>query len=633
MKGLLKIIKLAYQKVVFLTFSIIFLFALHTKSQTLSFDNQVNSFTTHCRIENNKLVVEHTYEFQVNNKKGDWITEILIPYSTKEPVKNIEAWISDKHGNVFRNLKKRDIVEKNMIEDGTLYQDNFFKTFSLRHNVYPYTIHYSYQQVFNEFVIIDYWTPTLFRKTPTLDANLIVEVPVDYGLHILQNAINEPSLDTVDDKLIYKWAGSSLISFEAETMSPPRSELISKVYIVPEQFNYGTTGNFSSWKTYGNWQCELNKGTDDLPEIEKIKVKNLTNGIEDPIEKARILYHYLQDNTRYINVAIDIGGLKPYPASYVAEKKYGDCKALSNYLKTLLDEAGISSYYTKVYAEINPRRIDTSFIGPQFNHIILFIPNGNDTIWLETTNRYSPFGYLGTYTQNRNAFAIIENESQLVRTPSLTFEDVAEKRIVHVELEEGNAVLMKFEEILRGKEFERLNSLYHEYSEYEQKRIIPKYFIPLKSFELKDWQINQKSRDEPEITLDFTVKVENFIKQYDESQLLNILPTRLPDLEKPENRKYPVRVNYPLNKKDSLVYQIDTSGYRKIIIPKDDTISSLFGRYIINAELLTNQVVVHKSFQLYRGDYGLDKYAVLYDFIKAIRKKERKLAIVLKNKK
>lgn len=45
----------------------------------------------------------------------------------------------------------------------------------------------------------------------------------------------------------------------------------------------------------------------------------------------------------------------------VQKKGYGDCKGLTNYMKTLLDEAGIKSYYVIINSNSSPISFDIDF--------------------------------------------------------------------------------------------------------------------------------------------------------------------------------------------------------------------------------------------------------------------------------
>jgi len=67
-----------------------------------------------------------------------------------------------------------------------------------------------------------------------------------------------------------------------------------------------------------------------LPETTKQKVTELTKNAKSREEKARLLYEYVQNKTRYISIQLGIGGFQPFEARVVDETGYGDCKALSN---------------------------------------------------------------------------------------------------------------------------------------------------------------------------------------------------------------------------------------------------------------------------------------------------------------
>ncbi len=95
----------------------------------------------------------------------------------------------------------------------------------------------------------------------------------------------------------------------------------------------GHEGNLSSWKNFGEWYAALSKGSINLSDETKIFLQNLTKDSKTEKEKIKILYRYLQSNFRYVSIQLGIGGFKPFDANFVDQKKYGDCKALSNYME------------------------------------------------------------------------------------------------------------------------------------------------------------------------------------------------------------------------------------------------------------------------------------------------------------
>ena len=118
---------------------------------------------------------------------------------------------------------------------------------------------------------------------------------------------------------------------------------------------------------------KLLSGTQELPEEVKTEITELTKDASSPIEKAKIVYNYMQNKTRYISIQVGIGGWKPMLAEDVDRLGYGDCKGLSNYTKALLDYVGVTSYYTVVYGGSDIRDIDSDFSSLQGNHAILSI--------------------------------------------------------------------------------------------------------------------------------------------------------------------------------------------------------------------------------------------------------------------
>ena len=62
---------------------------------------------------------------------------------------------------------------------------------------------------------------------------------------------------------------------------------------------------------------KLLRGRDALDVATKQKIQNLVNGVADPVEKAKIVYRFMQEKTRYISVQVGIGGWEPILATEV----------------------------------------------------------------------------------------------------------------------------------------------------------------------------------------------------------------------------------------------------------------------------------------------------------------------------
>jgi transglutaminase-like putative cysteine protease len=109
------------------------------------------------------------------------------------------------------------------------------------------------------------------------------------------------------------------------------------VLFAPAAFEIqGYKGEMNSWQEFGKFQYILNSKRDELPANIIQQVNELTAGASDNAEKVKLLYAFLQKNTRYISVQLGLGGWQPIEASRVAQTGYGDCKALTNYMHSLL---------------------------------------------------------------------------------------------------------------------------------------------------------------------------------------------------------------------------------------------------------------------------------------------------------
>ena len=301
----------------FLTILILICSIQKTSCQVLKYDSKIFIET------NGKKTTEKTVLVQIDDKQSNWLSHIEIKHNPKQTFSFNYARIIDSKGNILRKLKKKEISTRSDFSYQTFYQDDLITEFDLYWNQYPYRVEYSYTITEEEFLLLTNWTPMLYSNISTMESSLEINIPKDYNIHIYQSESLTHLKTELEDRKIYRWESSTTIKLKKEVFPPPIMELLPIVSVVPDKFYYGVSGSQDSWSSFGNWLDELNKGTDQLPLIERNNIKKLIEGIEDKTEIIKKIYYYHQDYTKYINVEIDVGGLKSFPATYVYRNKYG----------------------------------------------------------------------------------------------------------------------------------------------------------------------------------------------------------------------------------------------------------------------------------------------------------------------
>jgi hypothetical protein len=323
--------------------------------------------------------------------------------------------------------------------------------------------------------------------------------------------------------------------------------------------------------------------------------------------------------------------MKPYPASYVATNKYGDCKALSYYFKSVLEYVGIPSYFTDIYATNDAiKKINFNFPSQQFNHAILCVPLKNDTLWLDCTSK-GPFNRAGTFIQNRDAFLVDKDDSRFCRTPALSKQDVCNNRNALIQYDALTGVVkVDFHRKYKGEKFETLSSLSRFVNETDKDQYIRNNFIE-SNYELVDYELIPIHRDSDYLYFDYSVKADNILKNYGIEKIFRVISFSIPLFKDPKSRKMPVQLDLPIYKLDTLIYEIPENLIISTV-PQNNSIVSPFGNYSVQVQTKDNRVTILKSFFLKPGNYALSEYKPFYDFIKKVTEIDNTNYIVTKNK-
>ncbi|HVM88833.1 MAG TPA: DUF3857 domain-containing transglutaminase family protein, partial [Puia sp.] len=355
-----------------------------------------------------KAVVYHKYAYTILNEAGEEFAYYSNSYDKFQALSDISGTMYDANGKSIKSIKKKDIADVAVNNGESMITDARKKRFAFYNKSYPYTVEFEDETTLNGIFSFPYWMPIDDEKLSVQKSIFIVEAPHDYQLRYKEfNCQFKPVINTTDKKSTYLWqiANQKAISFEV--YQPDWHEVTPTVFIAPTDFLFGGyKGNMSSWNNFGKFIYQLYKGRDELPADIKQEVHKISDNLKTRAEKVDALYNYMQQNTRYVGIQLGIGGWQPFEAKYVAEKKYGDCKALSNYMVALLKEAGIKANWVNIESGDGRKGLFADFPCNQFNHVIVCAPDPTDTIWLECTSETVSPGYMGDFTGNRTALLI-----------------------------------------------------------------------------------------------------------------------------------------------------------------------------------------------------------------------------------
>lgn len=247
--------------------------------------SEIVKYRSYNQIKGDRLIREDSVILQINERMGDHDAEIHIPYSKGDKLSIGEAWIEDMAGNIVRKLKGKEIEDRSQISNISLYEDDFEKSFELKHNSYPYRIVYSYKITFSKFISAAAINHRNSRK-PIKDGRIVVETSLDRPIAYKQENVDNPVIDTINNITRYTWA-YSYAPVAAETNTSRNSSDAPIIHAIPLKFKFGTEGSVENWQTFGNWIHKLNEGRDMLTASEQEKINTLIKDARDDYEKVK----------------------------------------------------------------------------------------------------------------------------------------------------------------------------------------------------------------------------------------------------------------------------------------------------------------------------------------------------------
>lgn len=563
-------------------------------------------------------VIYHVKEaITIMNKNGDDFARIVINYDKGRQIKMVKGSIYNQFGLPAGKFSEKDFTDNSAISNFSLYEDDRVKHYKPGTNTYPYTVEFEYEIKQRQSLLLPKFQPMYASEMAVERSSYKIICKPDLNLRIHENRFSgKMQTEDLKDEKVYSWQINNVKAIREEPFLPDPQDILTSVEVVPEHFSFGgKPGTFNNWEGFSKWMGNtLLKGRDEIPAETAAYIRDLVKDIPDPKQKAKKIYEYMQQKTRYISVQIGVGGFQPILASEVDRLSYGDCKGLVNYTRGLLKVAGIDSYYCIVYGDHSRKKsIDASFASLQGNHIILCLPFKNDTTWLECTSKQIPFGFLGDFTDGRNVVACTDLGGKLMRTPEIKTSANLQSRNCTFSIDKNGLLNGKMETRYEGEQYDNREELIDEPYQEQLKYLQQVYLID--NLNIKSFKLKQEKTQQPVTLETMSLEAENYGAENDGRFIVPI--NRVNFVKRPlkevRNRVFPVCINHGYVDKDELIYQLP-EDFKVEERPRNVQINTSFGSYTAKVEVQDGKLIYSRKIQLNAGTYPKETYAEIADF-------------------
>ncbi len=300
--------------------------------------------------------------------------------------------------------------------------------------------------------------------------SILVPASKKFNFRMYNSTLQPVIKEVADGYKMWSWEKTDNNRIEQEVSMPAFSDIIEKVVV----------SSFPDWNYIANWYSDLSniKAKADF-EI-KEKVKNLFLGKQNlgEIDKARLIYNFIEENFSYSDVAFLHSALTPQRASRTLNSKLGDCKDLAVLFTSMCKEAGLDANLVLVDTRDNGDiHIDLPQIG--FNHCIAQLKVAGKTYQVELTDNHLPFGSLPNNLINANSLNIPKDGMQTstaslvkLNTISRTFNTIERNSVLKIT---GNNAEIVRKSVISGAESSSTRATYRNESEDDKLKSITRF--------------------------------------------------------------------------------------------------------------------------------------------------------------
>lgn len=447
---------------------------------------------------------------------------------------------------------------------------------------------------------------------------------------------------------LWQWTVADVKEIRAERDMPPWQGIAGQMILTLFPPGGAKRGN-PDWDDLGQWFLHLTSDrTEASPEI-KQEVSTLTASASTPLARMRALAQFVQQNIRYVAIALGIGGVQPHPAAQVFAHRYGDCKDKATLMQSMLKEIGVESYYVVINSERGAVTGETPAYVGAFDHVIVAIklteglndssliakvrhPKWGTLLFFDPTNEKIPFGQIGGYLQANYGLLVSPSGGELVQLPQQPSVMNGIRRMGKLTLSASGDLQGDVEELRVGDRAAggREAFIAAPKASDQIKPVEGLLADSLSAFHLTKASVGNVQLTDTPFVWDYSFQAENYAKPA--GNLLLVRPRVLGSkasgiLETPEPRRYPVEFDGPVQDTDNFEITLPP-GYVVDDLPIAVDADFPFASYHAKSEVVGNILRYHRTFEVKELSVPASEAPQLRKFFRIIATDERNNAVL-----
>jgi len=519
---------------------------------------------------------------------------------------------------------ERTELDKDQVFEETLYDKVRVKKFVIPGLSKGSILEYSYRKRVDSPFLMPDWK--FHKSIPVMYSEYKMKIPNNFSYNTIVKGVDTLTTSSVESYLDNRAGGVSLtISKENLPAVKPlpfinsTDDFITEIYnqLVRAEFIGSPVRKFNnSWeKVADEMRDHPSIGKQRLNGDMKKKVDELVVGIEDPIEKARIIYNYVGGTIKwngFYGLVTDEGIRDAF------EKNSGNAVDINMMAMEMLRHAGLKADYALISTKKNGKIIVSYPIINQFNHIVVILQTDEKLYLLDATEGIRPLGLPPVKDLFRSVFVVKDKSHGWLSSAP----EVKTSRVLFIDqkFEPNGKVLNKISGRLKGYFTEEMDS------DEDVESIIDKD----NGFELDSLFSEKKNDANNTMTFDLQGHIQNegYLNReeliyYNPFKILKL--TDNPFVEK--ERSFPVYFPFPYQ--DQIVMNIEIpEGYEIEELPKPSLIK--IGNNLASSKFITQvlggKITLILNISINQKQYEVKNYpAVQQLFDRFVSSKEQQI--------